>query len=409
MKTWAWIIAALVLGWSMCFFTLSSIRKQELKDHASVSEARLRKQNDALRAENASLRNGKTQWIREEVKVGDSSGDSMEPDRILEALVRIHETSFADPKYRQWRIVYHLEQLVQQGEGAIPSIRQFLQRNEDVTFHSGRGSASRERGNPSLYRSRLQFDFPPSLRLGLIEVLARIGGDAAETLLSEVLQVTGRGVEIAMATQVLEEMAPGKYVEEAVAAARELLSEPLKGEGELGVDANTRAYLFRLLSQYDDPAFLEQAKTQLILEDGRLDRQALSYVMEQEGEAALESVYNAFQNTAVLNLSDRLALAQRALEYVGDNDLANEVFNLLMRDAQIPGTLKSAIAEGIAVGNPFVTAQAPESPDEIKTRMQLLETIRIEIQDAKVRSSINKASDQLQTMLDRYTTGNTAQ
>ena len=264
-------------------------------------------------------------------------------------------------------------------------------------FHTGRNGSPR-----SVAVSRLNFQplFPTSLRVGLIETLERIGGEVAEASLLELLQVTGRGVEIALAAQTLESMAPGQYTEEVLAAARELLNEPLKSEDDIGVDTETRAYLFRLLNDFGDETYLEQAKTQLIFEDGRLDRDALAYVMENEGEDAMESVFNAFQNSDVLDLADRLALAQRGLEFIGSNENANEMFFSLMRDPQLPNTLKEALAQGLAVGNSLVLANPPTSPEAIKTRMQVLETIRIDIADAKVRAAITQASDQLQSLLD---------
>lgn len=362
-----------------------------------MSEVRLRNRIEALETELEKLRGGKTQWVREVVSTGDSLVTESDPAEILDALIQINEIDFAEEKHRQWRIIFYFEHLVDIGDKAVPEIHSFLQQNEDIMFHTGRNGSPR-----SVAVSRLNFQplFPTSLRVGLIETLERIGGEVAEASLLELLQVTGRGVEIALAAQTLESMAPGQYTEEVLAAARELLNEPLKSEDDIGVDTETRAYLFRLLNDFGDETYLEQAKTQLIFEDGRLDRDALAYVMENEGEDAMESVFNAFQNSDVLDLADRLALAQRGLEFIGSNENANEMFFSLMRDPQLPNTLKEALAQGLAVGNSLVLANPPTSPEAIKTRMQVLETIRIDIADAKVRAAITQASDQLQSLLD---------
>jgi len=391
------MILAVVAGWAVGFFSIARLSQQQLKDQQAMSEVRLRNRIEALETELEKLRGGKTQWVREVVSTGDSLVTESDPAEILDALIQINEIDFAEEKHRQWRIIFYFEHLVDIGDKAVPEIHSFLQQNEDIMFHTGRNGSPR-----SVAVSRLNFQplFPTSLRVGLIETLERIGGEVAEASLLELLQVTGRGVEIALAAQTLESMAPGQYTEEVLAAARELLNEPLKSEDDIGVDTETRAYLFRLLNDFGDETYLEQAKTQLIFEDGRLDRDALAYVMENEGEDAMESVFNAFQNSDVLDLADRLALAQRGLEFIGSNENANEMFFSLMRDPQLPNTLKEALAQGLAVGNSLVLANPPTSPEAIKTRMQVLETIRIDIADAKVRAAITQASDQLQSLLD---------
>ena len=393
--SWAWLIPAIAAGWVVGSFSMAQLSKQQLSNRQAMSETRSKNRIEALEAQLEKLKGGKTQWVREPGQGPiTSSGSASE---IIDELIHIGDIHFPDERHRQWRIVFHLEKLVDLGEKAIPDIHTFLQRNEDVPFHNGRAVAT---GRETVSKFVVKPLFPNSLRLGLIEVLERIGGEIAEASLVEVVQVTGRGEEIALAAQALEEMAPGKYADEVTIAARELLNEPLQGDDGIGVDPETRAYLFRLLNEFGDESFLEQAKTQLIFEGGRLDREALSYVMESEGESAMESVFNAFQNSEVLGLSDRLELAKRGLEFVGSNEYSNEMFYALMRDPQLPSTLKEAFAQGMAIGNSVVQANPPSSAEGIKTRMQILETIRAEMTDVKVRESIGSASDQLQSMLE---------
>ncbi len=49
----------------------------------------------------------------------------------------------------------------------------------------------------------------------------------------------------------------------------------------------------------------------------------------------------------------------------------------------------------------MVLAEAPATADEIKTRMQILETVRATVQDAATHDAVSEASDQLQQMLDQ--------
>ena len=67
---------------------------------------------------------------------------------------------------------------------------------------------------------------PPSLRLGLIDVLDQIGGDQAQGILAEQLDTTGRAIEVAYIARVLQDEAPDKYRDNALKAAKELLASP---------------------------------------------------------------------------------------------------------------------------------------------------------------------------------------
>ncbi len=400
--SWLWLLIAVLAAWAVGFFSHSRLKLQRADDQQTATELRLKNRIQALETQIEKSREGDVQWVnRKAITSGETNLSDQKPSFILQALIGVNDLDVSHEKYRQWRVIYELERLVEIGEQAVPEIQSFLKRNEDVVFHSGISAVQRGARRTGSGRNRL---FPHTLREGLIEVLERIGGDAAEASLLEVLRVTGKGGEIASAAHSLEVMKPGKYSQEILTAAKELLSEPVKGDDGIGVDTETRAYLFKILNEFGDDAFLEQAKTQLIFEDGRLDRDALAYVMEQQGETAMESVYNAFQNSDVLNLADRLALAKRGLEYVGMNEHSNEMFYALMRDPQLPATLKSAIAQGMASGNSMVQANPPASSEAIKTRMQLLQTIRGDITHANVAEAIGQAGNQLQLMLEELPT-----
>jgi hypothetical protein len=51
--------------------------------------------------------------------------------------------------------------------------------------------------------------------------------------------------------------------------------------------------------------------------------------------------------------------------------------------------------------NQMILADAPVTADEIKTRMQILETVRATVEDAATHEAVTKASDQLQQMLNQ--------
>src|SRR5262249_16506413 len=120
-------------------------------------------------------------------------------------------------------VVYQMESLAELGPEAVPAIRDFLDRFEDVDYsvEPNRGNPNEEDENPErgprrdrpgpggsgpsarLHRPELRLDvlFAPSLRLGLIDVLKEIGGETAERTLAEILDASGRSIEVAYAAR----------------------------------------------------------------------------------------------------------------------------------------------------------------------------------------------------------------
>lgn len=400
MKSWIWIIVALIVGWGTCFFTLSQWKKDQLKEHQSVIESRLQTRIDALEAELAKAKADKTQWVREEVPVEGAIAAQLDPAGIVDALIAVNEGDWSNDQHRLWRVIHYLEQLLDQGESAIPAIQDFLELNQDVVFvrpMASNGGMSLPGGGGSASDSTA----PETLRLGLIEVLSLMKTPIAEAALVEVLQVTGSTEEIIHLAGKLDEQAPGEYHTEIATAARELLNASEAAEGGFQLSNADRLALFRLLDQLGDLSHLEQAKSQVLRPDGRLDSNALDYIMEQEGEAAVERLYDIFQKEEKLRIADKLALAQRTMQFIGGNERANSMFHALMLDQQIPAVIKKSMAEGMTGPNQMVLAGAPATAEEIKTRMQILETVRATVNDAATHDVVTKASDQLQQMLNQ--------
>lgn len=121
-----------------------------------------------------------------------------------------------------------LRQLIQQGGGAVPAIREFLQLNRDWDF----GAA-----NSLGY---------PSLRTAFLDALGQIGGSESQGLLLQMLQTTAVPSEIARVARSLEQGAPGEFHEEIRAAVRETLAQAAAGQ-LTGWDMGP---LFQVLQQY---------------------------------------------------------------------------------------------------------------------------------------------------------------
>ena len=127
---------------------------------------------------------------------------------------------------------------------------------------------------------------PPTLCLGLFDVVRQIGGAGAEKILADTLTTTGRGLEVLYLAQVLQQMAPNKYRELATGVAKELLANPI-AKGAAPLDKLDQSHLFSVLTFFNDGSFAGPAQAQLVTADGKVDRAALKYLQGAMGEQTL--------------------------------------------------------------------------------------------------------------------------
>jgi hypothetical protein len=128
----------------------------------------------------------------------------------------------------------NLRQLIQQGEAAVPAIREFLEKNLDIDFGAVRDG---------------KMTGHSTLRTALIDALQKIGGpESIETSL-QTLQTTADPFELAFLAKNLQQQAPGKYLEMAFNAAREVLAQAATPDWDKRRDLNP---LFEFLQRYGD-------------------------------------------------------------------------------------------------------------------------------------------------------------
>jgi len=184
-----------------------------------------------------------------------STNDSASPARLeptpytrqlIESLSQFDLSRGAISKEQadQWKV--SLQALTQQGEGAVPAIREFLERNQDLNFAAVSGA---------------ELLGQTSLRAALIDALQQIGGPEALDVMLQTLRTTTLPSEIALLAKNLDAAAPGKYRQETVTAVRETLALASKGElprWDVGP-------LFQMLTAYGEAtavATLEQLQSQ---------------------------------------------------------------------------------------------------------------------------------------------------
>ena len=195
----------------------------------------------------------------------------------------------------------------------------------------GRGNDWTERLRGRTRGSSLDFEKPPSLRIGLMDVLKEIGGSSAEAALGEVLSKTGRGFEVAYVAKAVRSMiGPDAFRDEAVAAAHELLSDPVEASNPSSLDRNSKRYLYSVLEMYNDQTFIQSAQGLLVRDDGKIDDTVLDYLDDVGKEQAMDAIYQAFSSGNVTDRGDLGDLARAGLKYTGANPQANQMFKDIM-------------------------------------------------------------------------------
>ncbi len=331
------------------------------------------------------------------------------PQDILNDLLNIKLGSGSGRNTALRMVVFKLESLAQRGKASVPAIRSFIGRNVDVEYSEQSNASNNQtdaggstnqsnqinnnnnnggfaggpggrggRGGRFRRIQNLQTDWvvPPSLRLGLVGTLKEIGGPDGEKALAEMLSTTARGVEIAYLARVLEEIAPGKYRDAAIAAAKELLLNPPAIDNPNQLDDLSRSYLFGVLEFFHDTSFAVNAQQMLVGKDGRLDTDAMSYLTGVLKDQSVSALYSAYENPNLTNQFDKMSVGREVLNYVGQNSQANALFTETLNNTELDDRTKAMTIVQLAGGGfgPF-TSQSPTDPQVINNRIQLLTSL----------------------------------
>ena len=346
-------------------------------------------QVEALRKEAASLKSklasaqAAIDSLRLELNstVAPSDSGGLSAPNIIDELMEINMTSGNRGRIQR-RINFLFESLSEQGEVAVPHIREFLNRMEDVDFAIPKSPKDKS-SELNYWRTRmvhgpLDFEQPPSMRIGLIDILIEIGGAKAEEALAEVLSTTGRGFEIAYTAKKLQKwIGKDAYRDEALGAAHELLSEPIEVANGNKFDAASRQYLFMVLEMYGDKTFVQTAQGQLINEEGRIDRSVLSYFENIGNGSAIDAVVQAMQS-GQLRESDMREMARVAVQGVGKNDAqADSLFQDIMTSDQYSLDVKMETIRSMDNAEDLTNMDKNEQATVLQSRLALMDTIQL--------------------------------
>ncbi len=261
------------------------------------------------------------------------------PAELIQRLITTGAAAAAQPRTAR-RLIHDLEELIAAGPAAIPAIRDFLVRNEEVDYVSGQSRGQRD-GVPN------EFLLPPSLRFGLFDVLKQIGGPEAQNVLAQMLETTGRGVELIWLARTLQELAPNKYRDLALDSAHELLVRPQLANSTSPLDRNDRDHLLEVLLMYNDTSFTGTAQGQLVRTDGSLDRSALRYLQSVLGPQAVSIAATVWNDPRLTDTTKKEPLARLALTYAGADQQANEFYLRAINDLNLTKDQRSNLIEDL--------------------------------------------------------------
>ena len=310
---------------------------------------------------------------------------------IIEELMELKMT--AARRVNQRRLGFLFESLAEQGDTAVPHIRDFLRKMEDVDFIIDQRSEKDLDKEKEHWRSRmvnvpLEFEYPPSLRIGLIEILAEIGGPDAQDAIAEVLTSSGRGFEVAYSANKLRSML-GKdaYRDEALNVAHDLLTDPIDIVGGNKFDAASKQYLFAVLKMYGDKTFVQTAQAQLINKEGRIDRSVLSYFENIGGGRAIDAVVQAMQS-GQLRETDMREMARVAVQGVGQNNVeADSLFQDIMTSDQYSLDVKMETIRSMDNSEDLTNMDKSEQAAVLQSRLDLMDRIQLGEDDIMSRAN----------------------
>lgn len=283
-----------------------------------------------------------------------------------------------------------LEQLRQAGPAALPALREFLASGQDVPYETVDGRRRRDVGPLAEALA------PPSLRLGLFDVVRQIGGADAEAILAQALAGSGRGLEVAYLAHVLEEMAPGRYKDIALTTARGLLASGT---------ATERDYLFDLLRRLGDTAYVGTAQAQVVQADGKVDRGALRYLQQTLGEQSVALAAQLYQDSRLAEPGSKEPLARLALAYVGANEQAAALYHTAVLDQTLTPDQKRNLIEDL--NQDGLSNTRNPTPEELKIIAKRYELTQAYLQqdyvlnDKLLNAAFREADKDLRNMLQR--------
>jgi hypothetical protein len=365
----------------------------------AAMEATWQQERASLMADLQSAQTDGTAPLRQPVAPASSAAapTPTQPDcaAIVARLSNLKSGGIAREKMAR-QMIHDLEELIAAGPTALPAIREYLARNDDVDFRGLGGEWAKWGAIPDA------FVVPPTLRFGLLDATRQIGGPGAEGLLAEVLSASGRGSEVAWLARVLNAMAPDKYRDAALAAAREGLANPRASADGKGYDRIDRDQFFSVLTMFGDTGYATTAQSQLVMPDNTIDRSALKYLLQALGAQSVPVVAQLYADPRLSDPAQREPLARLALNFVGADGQANEFYNKAINDMALSKDHRRNLIEDLNQDG-FSNRKTLTDRDLplIENRIALIEQLAPRAADAVNLAAFQEAYKDLVNMRER--------
>ena len=406
MKTFVSVVLSVVLGAAIAGLFVSRQQAAVLQ----AERAAFAKQEAEMAAEKARLEKalasarGRTVTVETpapaplaqiiEVNRGPSAREAIERLKLL-------RIAPGPGQMRSIRLVVHeLETLVAAGTNALPVIREFLALNQEVSYDTSAAPGAKTKAPSFDPRNGTEFLVPPSLCLGLFDVVRQIGGAQAEKILADTLSTTGRGLEVLYLAQVLQQMSPNKYRELATGVARELLAHPI-AKGTAPLDRLDQSYLFAVLTFFNDGTFASAAQAQLVSADGKVDKAALKYLQGAVGEQTLAIAQQTW-NDPRIPTAEKEPLARVALNFLGTNPQAEPLYKTAINDPAMPPDHRRQLIEDMNQDG-FLDRKnlTPKDVPLIESRLRFIQANAPNAIDSVNAAAFTEAGKDLIKMLER--------
>lgn len=204
---------------------------------------------------------------------------------------------------------------------------------------------------------------PASTRQGLVEVLGDIGGDEAIGLLGQLVPTALDASELVYLSRILQGIDENAFRNVTITTARNLLASSEINNVE-------KRQLFDLLAQLGDTEYAAALQNNLIV-NGRLDGTTLDFLVRSLGEGAMPAIYSSFMDANIAQ-QDQARLMASALNFVGSNSQANEMFNTALNTVGDNQGLRGMLLMGLSGAGPGGEGL---TPDVAQTRLNYLSTL----------------------------------
>lgn len=319
---------ALASGLMAWWLVSSSLAKQYAMREAALRRAWALEKEDLL---NNQPGRGGSDFLRvrsRQQRYLDAHSAGPGPEACLEQLRKLAPDQFKDRNILYRKVIQQLEQLVDLGPAALPSIRQALREKVDIVY-GGRDTNLA----------------PATLRLGLFEVLGRIAGPEAEDILLETLAASRQGGEVRALARILEDMAPGKHRESVVAAALALM------EQTSGLDPSAarreRDSLYEVLGRAGDQSRVLAAQNELITSNGKIDETARRYLDRVLGDQGVSVFHQALLDPRLKDSDDQEEMVELIARRLGKNPEAQPILQQIALNSALDRDVRQEAMEAL--------------------------------------------------------------